>query len=230
MEIQEILASVDHTLLTQTATWREIQTLCDEALAFRVASVCIPPAFVRQARAYVADALPVGTVIGFPNGYSTTGTKCFEAAQAVAEGADELDMVIHLGWVKEGNYDRVLEEIAAVKAACHGRILKVIVEACLLTREEKIRMCRVVKESGADYIKTSTGFSTGGATFEDVALFAQECGPALKIKAAGGIGTLEDASRFLELGASRLGSSRIVRLAKEAMSGGLPEGLDSKIL
>ena len=214
MELQVILSCCDHTLLSQTATWTDIKALCDDGIRYQTASVCIPASFVKQAKDYVGDKLAICTVIGFPNGYDTTAAKCFMSTNAVENGADEVDMVINIGWVKEGKYDLVLEEIKAVKAACKGRLLKVIVETCLLTREEKIEMCRVVTESGADYIKTSTGFSTAGATFEDVALFAQHIGPNLKIKAAGGISSLADAEEFIRLGASRLGTSRIVKLAK----------------
>lgn len=214
MEIQKILAAVDHTLLTQDATWAEIQQICDDAVQYRTASVCIPAAYVKRAKEYVGNRMAVCTVIGFPNGYSTTAVKIFEAQDALRNGADEIDMVINIGWIKDGLYDRELDEIRQVKAACGDHILKVIVETCLLTREEKIRMCQTVTASGADFIKTSTGFSTAGATFEDVALFREHIGPRVKIKAAGGIRTLEDAERFLELGASRLGTSRIIKLIK----------------
>ena len=214
MNIAEILSRCDHTLLSQTAVWPEIRAVCDDGMKYAVASVCIPASYVKRAAEYVDGKLPICTVIGFPNGYSTTKAKCFEAADAVENGAGEIDMVINLGWVKDGKWDLVLEEIRQVKAACRGRLLKVIIETCLLTEEEKIQMCRVVTESGADYIKTSTGFSTGGATFADVALFARHIGPNVKIKAAGGISSLADAEEFLRLGASRLGTSRIVKLAK----------------
>ncbi len=214
MDIQKILSLCDHTLLSQTATWAEIRALCDDGMKYRTASVCIPASYVKAARDYVGGKLPVCTVIGFPNGYSTTEAKCFEAANAVTNGADEVDMVINLGWVKDGKFDLVLEEIKAVKAACGGRLLKVIIETCLLTDEEKIEMCRVVTESGADFIKTSTGFSKAGATFHDVELFAQHVGPNVKIKAAGGISSLQDAEEFIRLGASRLGTSRVVKLVK----------------
>lgn len=214
MELKEILAKCDHTLLAQTATWEEIRALCDDGMHYGCASVCIPASYVAQAKAYMGDRLPVCTVIGFPNGYDTTPSKCFQAADAVNNGADEIDMVINLGWVKDGLYDKILNEIKAVKDACAGRLLKVIIETCLLTDPEKIQLCRVVTESGADYIKTSTGFSKAGATFHDVELFAQHVGPQVKIKAAGGIASLEDAERFLALGASRLGTSRVVKLAK----------------
>ena len=214
MDIQKILSLCDHTLLSQTATWAEIRALCDDGMKYHTASVCIPASYVKAAKEYVADRLPVCTVIGFPNGYSTTEAKCFEAANAVTNGADEIDMVINLGWVKDGKYDLVLEEIRAVKAACGGRLLKVIIETCLLTDEEKIEMCRVVTASGADFIKTSTGFSKAGATFRDVELFARHVGPDVKIKAAGGISSLADAEEFIRLGASRLGTSRVVKLVK----------------
>ena len=215
MDIQEILSKCDHTLLAPTATWGDIRQVCDDGVRYRTASVCIPASFVKKARAYVGAELPVCTVIGFPNGYATTAAKCFMATDAVENGADEVDMVINLGWVKEARYDLVRDEISAIKAACHGRLLKVIIETCLLTDEEKIAMCGVVSDSGADYIKTSTGFSTAGATFHDVELFAQHVAPHVKIKAAGGIASLDDAQRFLELGAERLGTSRIVKIAKE---------------
>lgn len=215
MNVKEILRHVDHTLLAPTATTADILATCDEGLFYHTASVCIPPVFVKAAKAYVGDRLPVCTVIGFPNGYATTAAKCFETADAVENGAAEIDMVIPLGAVKAGDFAAVLSDIRAVRAACDGRVLKVIVETCLLTREEKIRMCEVVSASGADYIKTSTGFAGGGATAEDVALFAAHVAPHLKIKAAGGIASLADAERFLELGADRLGTSRIVKLVKE---------------
>ncbi|HJH62093.1 MAG TPA: deoxyribose-phosphate aldolase [Firmicutes bacterium] len=214
MEHKRILAAVDHTLLAQTATWEEIRQLCDEGVEYGCASVCIPPSYVKQAADYLGDRLPVCTVIGFPNGYATTMVKVFEAKEAIANGAEEIDMVVNLGWVKDGLWDKLLEEIQAVKRACGERILKVIIEACLLTQEEKIQLCRVVSDSGADYIKTSTGFSTGGATREDVALLRAQVAPRVRVKAAGGIATLEDAQDFLALGADRLGTSRIVRLVK----------------
>lgn len=206
---------VDHTLLSQTATWEEIKQICDEGVAFQTASVCIPPSFVKRAKEYLGEKLLVCTVIGFPNGYNTTAVKVFETKDAVANGADEIDMVINLGFVKEGNDVAVLEEIKAVKEACGGKLLKVIIETCLLTEEEKIRMCRVVTEAGAQFIKTSTGFSTAGATFSDIALFAKYIGEGVQMKAAGGIASLEDAERFLSLGATRLGTSRIVKLLKK---------------
>ena len=220
MDYKEILSKADHTLLTQTATWDEIKAICDDAMTYGTASVCIPAAFVKRAKDYVGDRMQVCTVIGFPNGYSTKEVKVFETETALKEGADEIDMVIHVGSVKEGHYDEVLDEIRAVKAVCGDKILKVIIETCLLTEEEKIRMCHVVTESGADYIKTSTGFSTGGATFEDIALFSKHIGPNVKMKAAGGISSMEDAERFIELGASRLGTSRIIKLVKGMEAGG----------
>ena len=214
MELCEILAKCDHTLLTQTATWDEIRAICDDGIRYATASVCIPASFVRQAKEYVGEKLAVCTVIGFPNGYATTAGKCFLAADAVANGADEVDMVINIGWAKEGRWADITAEIAAVKAACQGRVLKVIIETCLLTDDEKIALCGCVSDSGADFIKTSTGFSKAGATFADVELFAKHVAPHLKIKAAGGISSLEDAQRFIELGADRLGTSRIVKIAK----------------
>lgn len=214
MDREKLLAAVDHTLLHQESTWEEIKEICDDAVAYRTASVCIPPSFVKRAKEYLGGKTAVCTVIGFPNGYNTTAVKVFETQDAVACGADEIDMVINIGDLKDKNYGKILEEIKAVKAACGGRILKVIIETCLLTDEEKKIMCRLVTEAGADYIKTSTGFSSAGATFDDVALFAEHVGSGVKIKAAGGIASLEDGARFLELGASRLGTSRIVKLIK----------------
>ena len=214
MELKDILSKCDHTLLAQTATWDEIKAICDDGMKYGCASVCIPASYVKQAAEYVAGRLPICTVIGFPNGYDTTAAKCFMATDAVDNGADEVDMVINLGWVKDGKYDAVEQEIAAIKKACKGKLLKVIIETCLLTDEEKVEMCHVVTRSGADYIKTSTGFSKAGATFHDVELFAANVGPNVKIKAAGGISSLEDAEKFIALGASRLGTSRIVKLAK----------------
>ncbi len=216
MRIGEILRHVDHTLLSQTATWEEIRKLCDEAIEYQTASVCIPPSYVQRAKEYVGSRMAVCTVIGFPNGYHTTAVKAAETADAVKNGADEVDMVIDLGWVKDGLYDLAEEEIRAVKKAADGRILKVIIETCFLTEEEKIKLCGTVTRAGADYIKTSTGFGGAGATFDDIRLFAEHVGSGVKIKAAGGISTLEDAERFLELGADRLGTSRIVKLAKQA--------------
>ena len=215
MDHKEILAHVDHTVLTTTATWEQIRTLCDEGMHFHTASVCIPPSYVRQAADYVGDRLKICTVIGFPNGYNTTAVKVFETERAVRDGAAEIDMVINLGMVKQGDWAGVTEEIRAVKAACGGRVLKVIVEACQLTQEEKVAACRAVSEAGADFIKTSTGFSTGGATVVDVALFRANVAPGVRVKAAGGIRTWEDAQAFLELGASRLGTSALVGLAKK---------------
>lgn len=214
MHLSEILSKCDHTLLAQTATWADIQAICDDGIQYQTASVCIPASFVKQAKEYVGDKLVICTVIGFPNGYATTKAKCFMAADAVANGADEVDMVINISWAKEGKFQEITEEITAVKAACGGRLLKVIIETCLLTDEEKIALCHCVTNAKADYIKTSTGFSKAGATFDDVALFAKHIGPDVKIKAAGGISSLEDAEQFIALGASRLGTSRIVKLAK----------------
>ncbi len=215
MDIKKIASAVDHTLLTQEATWEEIRQLCDEAVAYQTASVCIPPSYVKQAAEYLKGRIPVCTVIGFPNGYQTTAVKGYETQDAIRNGADEIDMVINIGWVKDKKYKQLEDEIRTIKFACGNKILKVIVETCLLTEEEKIEMCRVVTAAGADYIKTSTGFSTNGATFEDIELFARHVGPEVKIKAAGGISSLADAERFLELGASRLGTSRIVKLIRE---------------
>ena len=219
MNVTEILAKCDHTLLSQTATWAEIQAICDDGLHYHTASVCIPASYVKQAKEYVEGKLPICTVIGFPNGYDTTAAKCFMASDAVDNGADEVDMVINIGWAKDGKWDAITAEIAAVKAACKGKLLKVIIETCLLTEEEKIHLCKCVSDSGADYIKTSTGFSKAGATFEDVALFAAHVAPHVKIKAAGGISSLEDAEKFISLGADRLGTSRIVKLAKAMEQG-----------
>ena len=213
-ELQDILSRVDHTLLAQGATWKEIKAICDDGIKYGCASVCIPASYVKQAAEYVAGKIPVCTVIGFPNGYDTTAAKCFEASDAVANGASEIDMVINIGWVKDGLYDKVLSEIRDVKGHCRGKLLKVIIETCLLTDAEKIELCRVVSESGADYIKTSTGFGGGGATREDVALFKKHVAPHVKIKAAGGIADLNDAKDFIALGADRLGTSRIVKAVK----------------
>ena len=213
-ELQDILSRVDHTLLAQGATWKEIKAICDDGIKYGCASVCIPASYVKQAAEYVAGKIAVCTVIGFPNGYDTTAAKCFEASDAVANGASEIDMVINIGWVKDGLYDKVLSEIRDVKGHCHGKLLKVIIETCLLTDAEKIELCRVVSESGADYIKTSTGFGGGGATREDVALFKKHVAPHVKIKAAGGIADLDDARDFIALGADRLGTSRIVKAVK----------------
>ena len=215
MEMKEILSKVDHTLLSQSATWEQIKAICDDGMKYHTASVCIPASYVRQAAEYVDGKLPICTVIGFPNGYDTTMAKCFEASDAVENGAEEVDMVINIGWVKDQKWDALLDEIRAVKAACHGKLLKVIIETCLLTDDEKIKMCEIVSASGADYIKTSTGFSTAGATFHDVELFAAHVTNGVKIKAAGGISSIADAEKFIALGASRLGTSRIVKIVKQ---------------
>ena len=214
MNTEEMLKHVDHTLLLQGATWAEIKKICEDAVKYHTASVCIPASYVKQAKEYMGDRMNICTVIGFPNGYSTTAVKVFEAKDAIANGAVEIDMVINIGWLKDGRYDDILTEIKALKEACGTLILKVIIETCLLTDEEKIKMCEIVTQSGADYIKTSTGFSTAGATFDDVRLFAEHVGKNVKIKAAGGIATLDDAEKFLALGADRLGTSRIVKLVK----------------
>ena len=214
MELKDILSKCDHTLLAQTATWDEIKAICDDGMKYGCASVCIPASYVKQAAEYVDGKIAVCTVIGFPNGYDTTAAKCFMASDAVDNGADEVDMVINIGWAKEAKWDDITAEIAAVKKACKGKLLKVIIETCLLTDEEKIALCKCVSDSGADYIKTSTGFSKAGATFHDVELFAAHVAPHVKIKAAGGISSLADAQKFIELGASRLGTSRIVKIAK----------------
>ena len=214
MDIQKILSACDHTLLAQNATWEQIKAICDDGMKYGTASVCIPASYVKQAKEYVGEKLAICTVIGFPNGYSTTAVKCFETKDAVLNGADEIDMVINIGWLKDRRHHDILEEIRAVKLACQGKLLKVIIETCLLTDEEKIQMCQIVNMSGADYIKTSTGFSTAGATFADVELFAEHVAPHVKIKAAGGIASMEDAEKFLSLGASRLGTSRIVKIVK----------------
>lgn len=218
MEIKKILKMVDHTLLAQASTWEQIKGICDDGMKYETASVCIPPSFVKQAKEYVDDKLAICTVIGFPNGYTTTAVKCFETQDAVKNGADEIDMVINIGWVKEQKWEELLEEIKAVKNACQGKLLKVIIETCLLTEDEKIKLCEIVSKSGAEYIKTSTGFSTGGATKEDVALFAANIAPELKIKAAGGISSVQDAEEFIALGAQRLGTSRIVKIVKNESS------------
>ena len=214
MDVNKILEHCDHTLLKQESTWEQIKEICDDGLKYHCASVCIPASYVRQAAEYVGNDLKICTVIGFPNGYSTTAVKVFETEDAIRNGADEIDMVINIGWVKDQKWDALLEEIKAVKESCQGRILKVIVEACLLTEDEKIKMCEIVTASGAEYIKTSTGFSTGGATRKDVALMVKNVGPGVKVKAAGGITSLKDAEDFLALGADRLGTSRIVKLVK----------------
>ena len=220
MQINEILSMVDHTVLGQTSTFTDIKNLCDDGIKYGCASVCIPPSYVKKAKEYVGNKIAICTVIGFPNGYNTTQVKCFETAEAVKNGADEIDMVINIGMLKDKRYDDVLEEIRQVKSACNGKLLKVIIETCLLTQEEKIKMCQIVSQSGADYIKTSTGFSTGGATREDIELFAKHVAPHLKIKAAGGIANLYDAEDMIKLGASRLGTSRIVKIIKNEDSQG----------
>ena len=220
MDVKEILKHVDHTLLTQQATWEEIRQICDDAMEYGTASVCIPPSYVKQVKEYVQDKMAVCTVIGFPNGYMTTKTKEFETKDALENGADEIDMVINIGWVKDKKFDCVEEEIRTLKAACGDKILKVIIETCLLTDEEKKEMCRVVTRAGADYIKTSTGFSKAGATFADIELFAANIGPNVKMKAAGGISSMADAEKFLELGADRLGTSRIIKLVKNQEASG----------
>lgn len=214
MDINEILRHVDHTLLSQTAVWEEIRQICDDAVTYHTASVCIPPSFVRQACDYLNGKAAVCTVIGFPNGYATTAAKEFETKDAIKNGASEIDMVINIGWLKDGKYDLIENEIRTLKEACGENILKVIIETCLLTEEEKVKMCQIVTEAGADYIKTSTGFAGSGATFEDIELFAEHVGPDVKIKAAGGISSIEDAEKFLRLGADRLGTSRIVKFVK----------------
>lgn len=214
MDIIEILNKCDHTLLAQTATWEEIQAICDDGMKYHTASVCIPPCFVKRAKEYVGNALPICTVIGFPNGYNTTAVKLFETEEALKNGADEIDMVINIGELKAGNRAYILNEIRALKQACGKKILKVIIETCLLTEEEKITMCELVTEAGADFIKTSTGFSKAGATFDDIRLFREHIGPNVRMKAAGGISSIEDAETFVGLGASRLGTSRIVKIVK----------------
>lgn len=214
MDTEKILEKVDHTLLAQGATWEQIKQICDDGMLYHTASVCIPPGYVMQAAEYVEGKLAICTVIGFPNGYNTTAVKAFEASNAVVDGADEIDMVINIGWVKDGLFDKVCDEIKSVKEACNGKILKVIIETCLLTEEEKRKLCHVVMEAGADFIKTSTGFAGGGATFDDIALFAEETQKKIKIKAAGGISSFDDAERFVELGADRLGTSRLVKIMK----------------
>ena len=220
MNICEILSKCDHTLLTQSATWSDIKAICDDGIKYKTASVCIPASYVKQAKEYVKDELQICTVIGFPNGYSTTSVKLFECQDALNNGADEIDTVINIGKLKDGLYDEILYELKSLKELCGTKILKVIIETCLLTDEEKIKMCQIVTDSGADFIKTSTGFSTGGATKEDVALFAKHIGKNVQIKAAGGIASLEDAEDFIALGATRLGTSRIVKIAKNEKSAG----------
>ncbi len=224
MERSKIFAAVDHTLLAQTATWEEIKVICDDAVKYRTASVCIPPSYVKQAKDYLGDKMAVCTVIGFPNGYNTTAVKEFETRDAIANGADEIDMVINIGWAKDKKFDEIENEIKVLKAACGAKILKVIIETCLLTDEEKVEMCKRVTAAGADFIKTSTGFSKAGATFEDIALFAKNIGPDVKMKAAGGISSFDDADKFMELGASRLGTSRLVKIAKAEENGTKAEG------
>lgn len=220
MDRKEIFAKVDHTLLTQTAKWEEIQQICDDAINYGVASVCIPPSYVKRVKEYVKDKMAVCTVIGFPNGYQTTATKVFETKDAIENGADEIDMVINLGAVKDRECHRIIEEIKEIKAVCGNRVLKVIIETCLLAENEIIRMCEIVTEAGADFIKTSTGFSTAGASFDDVALFAKHIGKDVRIKAAGGITSFDDAEQFIKLGAERLGTSRIIKLAKNEKTEG----------
>lgn len=220
MDIKKILSSVDHTLLSQTATWEEIKTICDDGMKYNVASVCIPACYVKKAKDYVGNKLKVCTVIGFPNGYSTTKTKVYETKDAIDNGADEIDMVINIGMLKDGLYSEVEDEIRQIKGACGDKILKVIIETCLLNDEEKIKMCDIVTNSGADFIKTSTGFSTSGATFDDIILFKKHVGSNVKIKAAGGIKTLDDAEKFISLGASRLGTSRIIKLVNNEEGSG----------
>lgn len=220
MELSEILAACDHTLLAQTATWADIRAICDDGMKYHTASVCIPASFVKQAKEYVGDKLTICTVIGFPNGYNTTAVKEFETKDAIANGADEIDMVINIGELKAGNYDYVENEIRTLKKACGDKILKVIIETCLLTDDEKIKMCELVTKAGADFIKTSTGFSKAGATFADIELFAKHVGKNVRMKAAGGISSIEDAEKFVELGASRLGTSRIVKIVKKQESEG----------
>ena len=220
MDTKELCSHVDHTLLLQGSTWEEIKTICDDAISYGTASVCIPPYYVKQASDYVKGKMAICTVIGFPNGNTTTAVKEFETKEALSNGASEIDMVINIGWLKAGEYDKLKEEIKTLKKACGDKILKVIIETCLLSEEEKIKMCEIVTEAGADYIKTSTGFSTKGATFEDVELFAKHIGGNVKIKAAGGISSLADAEKFLSLGADRLGTSRIIKLLKNEQAGG----------
>lgn len=215
MTINDILSKCDHTILSQTATWEDVKAICDDGIKYNTASVCIPPHYVKNAKEYVGESLKICTVIGFPNGYNTTAVKCFETAEAIKNGADEIDMVINIGELRAKNYDFVLNDIKSVKKACGNTLLKVIIETCLLTEEEKIKMCEIVTESGAEYIKTSTGFSTAGATREDVELFAKHVGKDVLIKAAGGISSIDDAEDFINLGASRLGTSRIVKIVKE---------------
>lgn len=220
MELKEILKKVDHTLLKQEATWEQIKAICDDGMKFNTASVCIPPSYVKACADYCGGRLSICTVIGFPNGYNTTACKVFETADAVKNGADEIDIVINIGWLKDKRYGDILNEIKEIKKACNGKILKVIIETCLLTDDEKKEMCRIVTEAGADFIKTSTGFSSGGATFDDIKLFSENVGEGVKMKAAGGIASLDDAERFLSLGAERLGTSRVVSIAKSEQGSG----------
>ncbi len=219
MDRKDILKTVDHTLLTQTASWEEIRGILDDGIKYQTASACIPAAYVKQAAEYVEGRLPICTVIGFPNGYSTTAVKVFETKDAIANGAEEIDMVVNIGWVKDGKYQEIEDEIRQIHEACGGKILKVIIETCLLTEEEKIRMCETVTSAGAEFIKTSTGFSTAGATFADVELMRKHVGKEVKVKAAGGIASLEDAEKFIALGADRLGTSRIVKIIKQTDDG-----------
>ena len=220
MELENILNHVDHTLLKQQSTWEQIKAICDDGMKFNTASVCIPPSYVKQCADYCEGKLKICTVIGFPNGYNTTACKVFETKDAVENGADEIDMVINIGWLKDKKYDLIENEISEIKKACNGKLLKVIIETCLLTDEEKIKMCEIVTKAGADYIKTSTGFSTAGATFDDIKLFSENIGEKVKMKAAGGISSLDDAEKFLSLGAERLGTSRIVAIAKSEQGEG----------
>ena len=220
MEINEILKYVDHTLLKQESTWEQMKVICDDAIKFSTASVCVPPSFVKQCKDYCGEKMKICTVIGFPNGYNTTATKVFETEDAIKNGADEIDMVINIGWAKEKKFDLIKDEIIAIKNACGEKVLKVIIETCLLTDEEKKEMCKIVTEAGADFIKTSTGFSTAGATREDIKLFSENIGENVKMKAAGGIASLTDAEDFLNLGATRLGTSRIVSIAKSEQGSG----------
>lgn len=220
MDIKDILSKCDHTLLSQTATWEDIKAICDDGMKYHTASVCIPPCYVKKAKEYVGDKLAICTVIGFPNGYNTTAVKNYETADALKNGADEIDMVINIGELKAGNYEYVENEIATLKATCGDKILKVIIETCLLTDDEKIKMCEIVTRAGADFIKTSTGFSKAGATFEDIKLFSEHIGPNVRMKAAGGISSVEDAEEFVRLGASRLGTSRIVKIVKKQEADG----------
>lgn len=214
MELKELLTHVDHTLLKQESTWEQIKVICDDAMKYKTASVCIPPSYVKECAEYCKGNVKICTVIGFPNGYNTTSCKVFETEDAIKNGADEIDMVINIGWLKDKRYDNILNEIKQIKKACGEKVLKVIIETCLLTDEEKVKMCELVTEAGADYIKTSTGFSSGGATFEDIKLFSENIGKNVKMKAAGGIASLDDAEKFLALGAERLGTSRVVSIAK----------------